>query len=62
MTKNNRLIAGAIVLAAGVATYIISRKRRNRATMNGPQNHQPHTRHVTGVFSRAKSQMAQAGS
>ncbi len=55
MTRNNKLIAGAAVLAAGVATYFIARGRKPKALMSGPDSTQPHTRHVTGVFARAKS-------
>ncbi|RYY58143.1 MAG: hypothetical protein EOO05_17320 [Chitinophagaceae bacterium] len=55
MTKNNKLIAGAAVLAAGIATFFIARKRRQRATMHAEPTHRPHSRHVSGVFARAKN-------
>ncbi|RYY56660.1 MAG: hypothetical protein EOO09_05890 [Chitinophagaceae bacterium] len=55
MTKNNKLIAGAAVLAAGVATFFIARNRRRRATMHAEPAHRPHSRHISGVFSKAKN-------
>lgn len=57
MTNRNKIVAGAVVLAAGVATYLIGRKKRRKATMHAEPSHQVHSRHVSGVFSRAKAQM-----
>jgi hypothetical protein len=57
MTNRDKMIAGAVVLAAGVATYLIGKKKRRKATMHAEPTHRSHSRHVSGVFSRAKAQM-----
>ncbi|MET0634873.1 MAG: hypothetical protein ABWZ25_02530 [Chitinophagaceae bacterium] len=56
MTKNAKILAGLAVLAAGVATYLLTRNGRKTRTMHAEGKYKPHNRHVSAVFSRAKAQ------
>jgi Flp pilus assembly protein CpaB len=53
--KKTNIIATAAVATAGIAAYFIRRKFRAHKDQHNDHQAQPHGRHMTTVFARAKN-------